>query len=250
MPGSRRRPPPLPPGRPRDVVVQVAPPLICGQAEFDEMEQILRHTLVDAADVAFPAWRDTSPAKRTRILFTFRQLLDERAGELAAIITAEHGKRVQALGGAKNHMVVLPDADLDRAADQAVDAGFGSAGERCMAIPALVAVGDIADELVARIKDRAVALRTGDGTRCCDMGPLVTSAAQERALSTLSDRRRDRCTTSTFRIDRCRRRSLQRWRPSNRAGPGARAPSTPMRPSNAPCASSGSRATRGRAWQP
>jgi malonate-semialdehyde dehydrogenase (acetylating) / methylmalonate-semialdehyde dehydrogenase len=91
-----------------------------------------------------------------------------------------HGKRVQALGGAKNHMVVLPDADLDLAADQAINAGFGSAGERCMAISALVAVGNIADELVEKIKERAVALRTGDGRRGCDMGPLVTSAAQER----------------------------------------------------------------------
>ncbi|WFG47049.1 CoA-acylating methylmalonate-semialdehyde dehydrogenase [Pseudonocardia alni] len=91
-----------------------------------------------------------------------------------------HGKRVQALGGAKNHMVVLPDADLDLAADQAVNAGFGSAGERCMAVSALVAVGDIADTLVSKIADRARALRTGDGRRSCDMGPLVTRAAQER----------------------------------------------------------------------
>ena len=66
-----------------------------------------------------------------------------------------HGKRVQALGGAKNHMVVLPDADLDLAADAAVNAGFGSAGERCMAISAVVAVGAVADDLVAR--DRASA---------------------------------------------------------------------------------------------
>ena len=91
-----------------------------------------------------------------------------------------HGKRVQALGGAKNHMVVLPDADLDRAADQAVNAGFGSAGERCMAISALVAVGDIADTLVGKIADRAKALRTGEGRRTCDMGPLVSKSAQER----------------------------------------------------------------------
>jgi malonate-semialdehyde dehydrogenase (acetylating)/methylmalonate-semialdehyde dehydrogenase len=91
-----------------------------------------------------------------------------------------HGKRVQALGGAKNHMIVLPDADLDLAADQAINAGFGSAGERCMAISACVAVGDIADELVAKIKQRAEALRTGDGTRGCDMGPLVTAASRDR----------------------------------------------------------------------
>ena len=91
-----------------------------------------------------------------------------------------HGKRVQALGGAKNHMLVLPDADLDLAADQAINAGFGSAGERCMAISAVVAVGEVGDELVAKIKERAVGLRTGDGTRGCDMGPLVTCGAQQR----------------------------------------------------------------------
>jgi len=91
-----------------------------------------------------------------------------------------HGKRVQALGGAKNHMLVLPDADLDLAADQAINAGFGSAGERCMAISAVLAVGDIGDQLVAKIRERAMSLRTGDGTRSCDMGPLVTSQAKER----------------------------------------------------------------------
>jgi malonate-semialdehyde dehydrogenase (acetylating) / methylmalonate-semialdehyde dehydrogenase len=91
-----------------------------------------------------------------------------------------HGKRVQALGGAKNHMLVLPDADLDLAADQAINAGFGSAGERCMAISAVLAVGDIGDQLVAKIRERAMSLRTGDGARGCDMGPLVTSQAKER----------------------------------------------------------------------
>ncbi|MGZ4495584.1 MAG: CoA-acylating methylmalonate-semialdehyde dehydrogenase [Nocardioides sp.] len=94
-----------------------------------------------------------------------------------------HGKRVQALGGAKNHMVVLPDADLDLAADQAVNAGYGSAGERCMAISAIVAVGGIADDLVARIAERTTSLRTGDGRRDCDMGPLVTAAARDRVTS-------------------------------------------------------------------
>ncbi len=91
-----------------------------------------------------------------------------------------HGKRVQALGGAKNHMLVLPDADLDLAADQAVNAGYGSAGERCMAISAVLAVSPIADELVSKIKQRTVGLRTGDGTRGCDMGPLVTAVARDR----------------------------------------------------------------------
>ncbi|NGO70610.1 CoA-acylating methylmalonate-semialdehyde dehydrogenase [Streptomyces boncukensis] len=91
-----------------------------------------------------------------------------------------HGKRVQALGGAKNHMVVLPDADLDLAADAAVNAGFGSAGERCMAVSALVAVGGIGDELVAKVAERAAGLRTGDGRRGSDMGPLVTGAHRDR----------------------------------------------------------------------
>ncbi len=91
-----------------------------------------------------------------------------------------HGKRVQALGGAKNHMLVLPDADLDLAADAAVNAGFGSAGERCMAVSALVAVDSIADELIAKIKERVATLRTGDGRRGCDMGPLVTGAHRDK----------------------------------------------------------------------
>ena len=91
-----------------------------------------------------------------------------------------NGKRVQALGGAKNHMVVLPDADLDLAADAAVNAGFGSAGERCMAISALVAVDVIADELIGKITERIATLRTGDGRRGCDMGPLVTGAHRDK----------------------------------------------------------------------
>jgi len=93
------------------------------------------------------------------------------------------GKRVQALGGAKNHMVVLPDADLDLAADAAVNAGFGSAGERCMAISALVAVEPVADELVSKISERMASLRTGDGRRGCDMGPLVTRQHRDKVAS-------------------------------------------------------------------
>jgi malonate-semialdehyde dehydrogenase (acetylating)/methylmalonate-semialdehyde dehydrogenase len=288
--------------------------------------------VIDAAAAAFPAWRDTSLAKRTSVLFSFRELLNARKNELAEIITAEHGKvlsdalgeisrgqevvefacgmahllkggytenastgvdvysirqplgpvaiispfnfpamvpmwffpiaiaagntvvlkpsekdpsasiwlarlwaeaglpdgvfnvlqgdkvavdellenkkiksvsfvgstpiaqyvystgtangkRVQALGGAKNHAVVLPDADLDLAADAMVNAGFGSAGERCMAISALVAVGDIADELVAKIAERTTPLVTGDGTRGADMGPLVTKAHRDKVAS-------------------------------------------------------------------
>jgi malonate-semialdehyde dehydrogenase (acetylating)/methylmalonate-semialdehyde dehydrogenase len=288
--------------------------------------------VIDAAAAAFPAWRDTSLAKRTAILFNFRELLNTRKGELAEIITSEHGKvvsdalgevsrgqevvefacgiphllkggftenastkvdvysirqplgpvgiispfnfpamvpmwffpiaiaagntvvlkpsekdpsaslwlaelwaeaglppgvfnvlqgdktvvdelltntaiksisfvgstpiaqyvyatgtaagkRVQALGGAKNHAVILPDADLDLAADAMVNAGFGSAGERCMAISAAVAVGPIADDLVAKIAERTTPLKIGDGTKDSDMGPLVTKAHRDKVAS-------------------------------------------------------------------
>ena len=94
---------------------------------------------------------------------------------------ARTGKRVQALGGAKNHAVVLPDADLDFAADAIVGAAYGSAGERCMAISAVVAVGVAADPLVARLRDRAAALRVGPGSQAgVDMGPLVSAAHRDR----------------------------------------------------------------------
>jgi malonate-semialdehyde dehydrogenase (acetylating) / methylmalonate-semialdehyde dehydrogenase len=97
-----------------------------------------------------------------------------------------HSKRVQALGGAKNHMVVLPDADLDLAADAALSAGFGSAGERCMAISALVAVEPIGDELVSRIRDRMAELRVGPGTdERSEMGPLVTGPHRDKVASYL-----------------------------------------------------------------
>ncbi len=288
--------------------------------------------VIDAATAAFPAWRDTSLAKRTAILFRFRELLEARKPELAAIITAEHGKvlsdalgeisrgqevaefacgiphllkggytenastkvdvhsvrqplgpvgiispfnfpamvpmwffpvaiaagntvvlkpsekdptaaiwlaelwkeaglpdgvfnvlqgdktavdelltnkaiksisfvgstpiaeyvystgtaagkRVQALGGAKNHAIILPDADLDLAADAMVNAGFGSAGERCMAISVAVAVGDVADDLVDKIAERAKTIKTGDGTRNSDMGPLVTKVHRDKVAS-------------------------------------------------------------------
>jgi malonate-semialdehyde dehydrogenase (acetylating) / methylmalonate-semialdehyde dehydrogenase len=88
---------------------------------------------------------------------------------------ARHGKRVQALGGAKNHMVVLPDADLQDAADAAVSAAFGSAGERCMAASVLVSVGGCGDELVDRIRERVATLKVGAGDHPdSEMGPLVT----------------------------------------------------------------------------
>ncbi len=94
---------------------------------------------------------------------------------------AAHGKRVQALGGAKNHMVVMPDADLDGAADAAVSAAYGSAGERCMAISVVVAVGDTADPLIERITERVGKLTIGPGTDpASEMGPLITPQALER----------------------------------------------------------------------
>jgi len=98
---------------------------------------------------------------------------------------AKHGKRVQALGGAKNHMLVLPDADLDLVADSAVNAGFGSAGERCMAISVVVAVEPVADELIEKIASRVASLKVGDGRRNCDMGPLITKEHRDKVASYL-----------------------------------------------------------------
>lgn len=96
----------------------------------------------------------------------------------------KHGKRVQALAGAKNHMVVLPDADIDMAADAAVSAGYGSAGERCMAIAQVVAVGEIGDQLVAAIKERIPRIKVGNGLDPdSEMGPLVTRDHRDRVAS-------------------------------------------------------------------
>jgi malonate-semialdehyde dehydrogenase (acetylating)/methylmalonate-semialdehyde dehydrogenase len=93
----------------------------------------------------------------------------------------EHGKRVQALAGAKNHMVVLPDADIELAADSAVSAGYGSAGERCMAISVVVSVGDAGDRLIPAIKDRIASLKVGPGMDPdSEMGPLVTKQHLEK----------------------------------------------------------------------
>ena len=97
-----------------------------------------------------------------------------------------HGKRCQALAGAKNHMVVLPDADIDMAADAAVSAGYGSAGERCMAISVVVAVGDAADPLVGAIKERLPKVKVGDGMDpSSEMGPLVTREHRDKVASYL-----------------------------------------------------------------
>ncbi|MBL8384133.1 MAG: CoA-acylating methylmalonate-semialdehyde dehydrogenase, partial [Burkholderiales bacterium] len=94
---------------------------------------------------------------------------------------AKNGKRVQALGGAKNHAVVLPDADLDFAADALVGAGYGSAGERCMAVSVVVAVGGIGDALVARVKEKGLKIAVGPGDKPgVEMGPLVTRAHRDK----------------------------------------------------------------------
>ncbi|MGM0701280.1 MAG: CoA-acylating methylmalonate-semialdehyde dehydrogenase [Pseudomonadota bacterium] len=94
---------------------------------------------------------------------------------------AHHGKRVQALGGAKNHMVVMPDANLDKAVDALTGAAYGSAGERCMAISVAVLVGDVADELVPRLAERARTLKVKNGMELdAEMGPIVTAQAHQR----------------------------------------------------------------------
>ncbi len=107
---------------------------------------------------------------------------------------SKHGKRVQALGGAKNHMLVLPDADLDLTADAAVNAGFGSAGERCMAISVIVAVEPVADDLIAKITERMKGLKVGDGMRNCDMGPLITEAHRDKVASYIDLAKKDGAT--------------------------------------------------------
>ncbi len=94
---------------------------------------------------------------------------------------ARHGKRVQALGGAKNHLVVMPDADVGQAVDALIGAAYGSAGERCMAISVAVAVGDVADTLVAQLRERVQALKVGEGHQSdAEMGPVITRMAQQR----------------------------------------------------------------------
>lgn len=107
---------------------------------------------------------------------------------------AHHGKRVQALGGAKNHMLVLPDADLDLVADSAVNAGFGSAGERCMAVSVVVAVEPVADELIAKVSERMSGLTVGDGTRNCDMGPLITAQHRDKVAGYIDIAEKDGAT--------------------------------------------------------
>ena len=94
---------------------------------------------------------------------------------------AHHGKRVQALGGAKNHMVVMPDADIDQVVDALIGAGYGSAGERCMAISVAVLVGDVADKVIPKLVERTKTLKVLDGMNlAAEMGPIVTDAARQR----------------------------------------------------------------------
>jgi malonate-semialdehyde dehydrogenase (acetylating)/methylmalonate-semialdehyde dehydrogenase len=101
---------------------------------------------------------------------------------------AHFGKRVQALGGAKNHMVVMPDADLDQAVDALVGAAYGSAGERCMAISVAVLVGDVADRIVPRLAERAKALKISNGMELdAEMGPIVTKQALDRICGYIED---------------------------------------------------------------
>ena len=116
---------------------------------------------------------------------------------------AKHGKRVQALGGAKNHAVVLPDADLEFAADALIGAAYGSAGERCMAISAVVAVGAVGDPLVALLEKKAKAIKLG-----VDMGPLVTSQHRDKVASYIDQGVREGATLVVdARSNRCRRKA-------------------------------------------
>jgi malonate-semialdehyde dehydrogenase (acetylating)/methylmalonate-semialdehyde dehydrogenase len=129
-------------------------------------DKVAVDALLDSPDVAAISFVGSTPIARS---------IYQRA--------AANGKRVQALGGAKNHMVVMADADIDAAADAAVSAGYGSAGERCMAVSVLVAVGDAGDKLIPAIRSRIDDLVIGDGTDASSgMGPLVTAAHRERVL--------------------------------------------------------------------
>ncbi|HET7814311.1 MAG TPA: CoA-acylating methylmalonate-semialdehyde dehydrogenase [Candidatus Baltobacteraceae bacterium] len=105
---------------------------------------------------------------------------------------AATGKRVQALGGAKNHLIVMPDADMDAAADALVSAAYGSAGQRCMAISASVCVGDAGDALIEKLKTRIAALKIGAGSDASnDMGPVVSPEARERILNAIATGERE-----------------------------------------------------------
>ena len=129
------------------------------QGDKDVVEAILRHPQIRA--VSFVGSSDIAQS--------------------VYALGAQHGKRVQCMGGAKNHGIVLPDADLDQAVADILGAAYGSAGERCMAISVAVAVGDIADSLIAKVKQRAEKLNINDGEAVgADMGPVVTAEAKRR----------------------------------------------------------------------
>ena len=130
-------------------------------------DKVAVDTLLDSTDIGAISFVGSTPIAKS---------IYERA--------SANGKRVQALGGAKNHMVVMPDADLDGAAAAAISAAYGSAGERCMAVSVLVAVGDIADDLVDGIRTRIADLRIGDGTdSTSEMGPLITREHRDKVES-------------------------------------------------------------------
>ncbi|MEO3779436.1 CoA-acylating methylmalonate-semialdehyde dehydrogenase [Micromonospora sp. B11E3] len=140
-------------------------------------DRVAVETLLDHPDVQAVSFVGSTPVARS---------IYESAARV--------GKRVQAFGGAKNHMLVLADADLDAAADQAVSGGFGSAGERCMAISVVLAEESIADELNARIQERAARLRVDDGRTDPDMGPLITRQHRDRVASYIDIAERDGAT--------------------------------------------------------
>ena len=130
-------------------------------------DKVAVDTLLDSPDVKAISFVGSTPIAK---------YIYERA--------AANGKRVQALGGAKNHMLVMPDADLGVTADAAISAAYGSAGERCMAVSVVVAVGDIADRLIPELTTRIAALKIGDGTDpASEMGPLITREAKDRVES-------------------------------------------------------------------
>ncbi|HEY9474171.1 MAG TPA: CoA-acylating methylmalonate-semialdehyde dehydrogenase [Mycobacteriales bacterium] len=134
-------------------------------------DQVAARAICDHPGIAAVSFVGSTPVARA---------VHQRAGAT--------GKRVQALGGAKNHAVVLPDADLDHAAEQISSAAYGSAGQRCMAVSVAVAVGRAADGLVARLADRARAVRVGPGLdETSQMGPVVTAEARARILGYLDE---------------------------------------------------------------
>jgi malonate-semialdehyde dehydrogenase (acetylating)/methylmalonate-semialdehyde dehydrogenase len=139
------------------------------------------------AVVLKPSEKDPSAANRLAELFATAELPDGVLNVLhgdRVAVERRHGKRVQARGGAKNHMLVLPDADMDLAADAAVSAGYGSAGERCMAISVVVAVGDAADRLLPKIQERIAKLEIGPATNpAAEMGPLITAEHRDKVVS-------------------------------------------------------------------